>query len=200
MHVRILRPAFCLVSMALASIVFAAGDGAGAPLERAAKLHLAGDNVAAIALWRSLAASGDIDAAYNLGTVYYHADGVARDYGEAMKWYRVAAERGDWPSQMQLGFMYLNGEGVAADAATADRWFTRHVRERAQHAHNPQMEAWRRQALAMIEERDRREAYRLSQRDSDKVLADLRRRAAITAPNSGVSSLAGADAMPAAVP
>jgi len=185
MPTRILRLAFCLMAMALTPAVYA-GD-VDAALNRAAVLHRAGDTAAAIPIWRSLVAGGSVDAAYNLAVVYHYADGVVRDYGEAIKWYRLAAERGDQSSQIQLGFMYLNGEGVAADPVTADRWFTMHLREHAHHEHSPQMQAWRRQALTLIEERDRREAFQLSQRDGEKVLADLKRRAATVAAASDVA-------------
>ena len=189
MPTRILRLAFCLMAMALTPAVYA-GD-VDAALNRAAVLHRTGDTAAAIPIWQSLAAGGSVDAAYNLAVVYHYADGVVRDYGEAIKWYRLAAERGDQSSQIQLGFMYLNGEGVAADPVMADRWFTLHLREHAHHEHSPQMQAWRRQALALIEERDRREAFQLSQRDGEKVLADLKRRAATVA---GASDIAPAGA------
>lgn len=176
MRTRILRLVLCAAFGALTQLAFASDTTA--VLNRAAQLHKNGETAAAIAIWRNLAVAGDEDAAYNLGLVHYYADGVGRDYREAMKWYRVAAERGDKPSQFQVGLMYLNGEGVPADPAAAHQWFTKHLREHAHHEHSPQMVAWRREALALLEERDNREALRLSKQESKRILADLQRRAA----------------------
>ena len=50
-------------------------------------------------------------------------------------------------------------------------------RHHLHHEHEPQMLAWRQQALAMIEERDRREAVLANRAGAAQVLADLRRRA-----------------------
>lgn len=176
MHTKILRLVLCAAFGVLTHSAFASDTTA--VLNRAAQLHKNGETAAAIAIWRNLAVAGDEDAAYNLGLVHYYADGVGRDYGEAMKWYRLAAERGDKPSQFQIGLMYLNGEGVPADPAAAHQWFTKHLREHAHHEHSPQMVAWRRQALALLEERDNREALRLSRQESNRIMADLQRRAA----------------------
>ena len=41
------------------------------------------------------AEQGDADAQNNLGACYYHGQGVAKDYAEAVKWYNKAAEQGD---------------------------------------------------------------------------------------------------------
>ena len=47
------------------------------------------------------------------------------------------------------------------------------------HEHQPKMVAWRKQALALIEERDRREQLAATRNNSAQVLADLKRRAGI---------------------
>ena len=49
------------------------------------------------------------------------------------------------------------------------------------HEHEPQMVAWRQQALALIEERDRREQLAASRASSTQVLAELKRRAGMVA-------------------
>ena len=45
------------------------------------------------------------------------------------------------------------------------------------HAHTPQIQAWREQAHAVIDERDRRESAVAAGRDGAQVVADLKRRA-----------------------
>jgi TPR repeat protein len=47
--------------------------------------------------------------------MYAKGRGVARDYGEAVRWYRMAAEQGDAGAQNNHGIMYALGEGVPQD-------------------------------------------------------------------------------------
>jgi len=154
----------------------AAGDPAPG-FRDAAKLHRAGNTAAAIAIWQPLAEKGDANAAFNLGTIHQHGDGVVKDPGQALKWYRIAAERGDRESQSRLGTMYLNGEGTAKDEKEGWRWINEHRVAHLHHDHHPQMQAWRQQAAQLIAESERREAIAASRRHSDQVMADLRRRA-----------------------
>lgn len=151
-------------------------------LRDAARRHRGGDTRAAVVIWERWAAKGDVDSAYNLGVVHQHGDGVARDPVAALKWYRKAAAAGDRVSQFMVGLAYQNGDGVAADEKLAHEWFTKHRQEHLHHDHHPQMQAWRRQALALIEARDRHEAM-LAARESDAAtIAELRRRAGMEAP------------------
>ena len=128
-------------------------------------------------IWKAWAAQGNVDAAYNLAVIHQHGDGVSQDYAKAMQWYRVAAEKGDKASQFQIGLMYQIGQGVEVNAAEAHRWFTMNRQHHLHHEHAPQMVAWRQQALALIEERDRRERTLASRDNSAQVLADLKQRA-----------------------
>ena len=57
-----------------------------------------------------------------LGLLYYHGEGVSKDFNEAFKWFGKAAEQGDAEGQFRLGAMYANGEGVAKDYVTAYKW------------------------------------------------------------------------------
>jgi hypothetical protein len=107
------------------------------PARDAAKLHRAGDTAAAIAIWQALASKGDVNAAFNLGTIHQHGDGAARNPTEAMRWY-------------------------------------------LHHDHHPEMQAWRQQAAELIAVRDMRENLLASRRNSDQVMADLRRRAGMS--------------------
>ena len=69
------------------------------------------------------AEQGDAKAQTNLGYAYYNGEGVAKDQGEAVRWYRMAAEQGNADAQIRLGFAYYNGEGVAKDQGEAVRWY-----------------------------------------------------------------------------
>jgi len=159
----------------------ARADALGDDMRRASVLHRAGNTPAAMEIWRARAAQGSADAAYNLGLIHYYADGVPGDFAQALKWYRLAAEHGDRMSQFQIGLMYQNGEGVKADEAEAHHWFVMHRAEHHHHAHSAQMQRWREQAAALIQERDLREALAANTRDDDRVLAELRQRAGLPA-------------------
>lgn len=191
--------ALLIAGLACAAAAQAAGPAANADadLNRAAKLHRGGDTPAAMALWRKWAEQGNVDAAYNLALIHQHADGVAYDAAEALRWYRAAAERGDKAAQIRLGLMYQNGEGVPADEAKAHQWFTMNRQQHAHHQHHAQFQQWQQQARALIDARDRREALAAARRDGERVMAELRQRAAtvaeaLPAGNMAVASAAGA--------
>jgi len=184
---------FIVGGMCCAALAYGA-DTSAADLRTAAGLHRQGDTPAAINIWKRWAQAGNADAAYNLGLIHQHADGVAYSAEEAMRWYRVAAERGDKPAQLQIGLMYQNGEGVPADPAKAHEWFTKHRREHMHHHHNPQFVNWQKQAAALIDERDRREALQASRRDGERILAELRHRAGIDPLPDPIGALATIEA------
>lgn len=154
-----------------------AGNEVDDDLRRAAKLQKNGSCSDAVAIWKRRAERGNADAAYNLAVIHQHGDGVAQDCAEALRWYRHAANLGDRISEYQIGLMYLNGEGVSADPDEAHRWLTGHRRHHAHHAHDEKMQTWRKQAAALIEAGDRREALAKSRADDAQVLAELKRRA-----------------------
>jgi len=166
--------------IALSSLSVMAGS-VDDDLRLAAMSHKGGDTGRAVSIWKEWAAKGHVDAAYNLAVIHQYGDGVRLDYAAVMRWYRQAAEQGDMVSQLQIGLIYQIGQGVAADEAEAHRWFTMHRKHHLHHEHDPQMVAWRQQALALIEERDRREQLTASRASSVQVLAELRRRAGLDA-------------------
>lgn len=151
-------------------------------LRAAAMAHKGGETSHALAIWQEWAAKGNVDAAYNLAVIHHYGDGVPLDYAKAMHWYRQAAEQGDKVSQFQIGLMYQTGQGVKADEVEAHRWFTMHRKHHLHHDHEPKMVVWRQQALALIEERDRRERFLASRTSADQVLADLKNRAGMANP------------------
>lgn len=165
--------AFAIALMAFSAQATPADDD----LRQAAKLHKGGETPQAVAIWQRWADLGNLDAAYNLAVIHQYGDGVPLDYAKALTWYRVAAEKGDKVSQFQIGLMYQNGQGVEANQEEAHRWFTMNRQHHLHHEHEPQMVAWRKQALALIEERDRREQAALARRNSQQVIAELKQRA-----------------------
>ena len=72
---------------------------------------------------RAKAEKGDAIAQYSLGVCYYRGLGVAKDTGEAMKWFSKAAKQGNVAAQMFLGVCYANGIGVPKDEDEAAKWY-----------------------------------------------------------------------------
>ena len=77
---------------------------------------------------RDLAAEGDVEATFLMGTAYDEALGVEQDYLEAMRWYRRAAHMGHVLAVHNVGNMYRDGRGVDVDHATAAMWWLRAAR------------------------------------------------------------------------
>ena len=72
---------------------------------------------------RAQAEQGDAGAQFALGTMYQYGQGVAQDYGEALRWWRSAAEQGLLDATLALGNLYAGGTGIAKDDVQAYMWF-----------------------------------------------------------------------------
>lgn len=72
---------------------------------------------------RLAADRGDAAAQNNLGMMYYDGDGVAQNYGEAVRYFRLAADQGDAGGQFAVGRMYAEGRGVTQSDDEAARYF-----------------------------------------------------------------------------
>jgi len=95
------------------------------PLEDGRAAAGRGDFTAAHEAWRPLAEAGDVNAQYNLATLYVRGLGVPEDTVEAMKWYRRAAEQGSADAQTKVGAMFGTGLGTGQDHHQAVEWFQR---------------------------------------------------------------------------
>lgn len=84
-----------------------------------------GDLARAITIWRTLAAKGDSDAAFNLGQAYRLGRGVAADSGQAKIWFERAAKAGHLDAQVSLGLLLFDSgsrrEGLAWLSRAAER-------------------------------------------------------------------------------
>jgi TPR repeat protein len=181
--------ALCLVwAVAMLTSAAVRAGNADQDMLRAANLHKGGDSPSAMVIWKRWADQGNADAAYNLAVIHQYADGVAANPQEALRWYRRAAELGDKAAHFYVGLMYQNGEGVKADAVEAHRWYTAVRRHHLHHDHTPQMLAWRQQAAAMLDARDRQEGAVTAMANSAQVLADLKARAGLNGPGRLMAS------------
>ena len=78
----------------------------------------AGNFDRAAELLEQRAQGGDVEAQYQLASLYRSGRGVAQDDAAAFRWMKAAAEKGHAKAQFNLAKMYLAGRGVAVDAAT----------------------------------------------------------------------------------
>ncbi len=76
-----------------------------------------------IAALQKKAASGDANAASELGVAYENGLGVPQDYTQAAVWYRKAADQGNADAQLYLGNEYDLGHGVPQDYTQAAAWY-----------------------------------------------------------------------------
>jgi len=81
-----------------------------------------GDFATAVHEFLPLAAHGDREAQFYLGTMYTKGWGVPSDKAEAARWYRRAASQGVVEAQYNLGALYVRGEGVPQDLVQAYLW------------------------------------------------------------------------------
>lgn len=106
----------------IATMLAAALPGAASASVRAGiEAWQNGEHGKAVAIWRSLADTGDQDAAFNLGQAYRLGKGVAADSGEAKKWFEKAARAGHLDAQVSLGLLLFD----VGDRATALMWLKR---------------------------------------------------------------------------
>ena len=63
--------------------------------------------------------SGDADAQFRLGMMYYNGQNVKQDYEQAEYWLKKSYEQGNVEAQFLLGGAYFEGQGVERDEAQA---------------------------------------------------------------------------------
>ena len=74
--------------------------------------------------WLGKAAKQDnSNAMCLLGDLYYHGQGVEKDFNKAMKIYKLAVMLKNPLASYQLGTMYYNGHGISVNYAEALRLF-----------------------------------------------------------------------------
>lgn len=107
-----------------------AADLDRANLDRGWRAYLDSRYADALRDLRPLAAAGDADAQYYLGTMFQHGHGVAHDPRAAVHWYERAARQRHPLAQFALGFLLHQGMGddhnaVHRDPVKAAYWLLR---------------------------------------------------------------------------
>jgi uncharacterized protein len=109
-------PLLALLSITLATAFPALAQETNKPFT------LPSSNSIAFQQTKARAEKGDAAAQRDLGLMYDHAQGVAQDYTEAVKWFRKAAEQGNAGAQLLLGVHCQNGDGIRQDYVEAVKW------------------------------------------------------------------------------
>jgi TPR repeat protein len=72
--------------------------------------------------WEPLANSGDCDAQYRMGTLFFLGTGVPKDFDIAYQWWSTAANRGQAFAQALLGIMHAQ-DVMVLKAGESESWF-----------------------------------------------------------------------------
>ncbi len=91
---------------------------------KATYLLMQSDKATARALLEASAAANYAPAQTALAYIFYHGDGVAKDYGKAREWLEKAVAQNEADAQFLLGGMYFMGEGVTKNIEEAQRLFS----------------------------------------------------------------------------
>ncbi|MGH8509751.1 MAG: tetratricopeptide repeat protein [Gammaproteobacteria bacterium] len=83
------------------------------------------DYETALREFKTVAATGDKNAQYNVGLMYLKGQGVPENPEEASRWFRRAAVQGQVDAQSFLGALHADGQGVHQDYSLAAYWLTR---------------------------------------------------------------------------
>jgi len=68
------------------------------------------------------AENGNLDAQYDIATMYERGRGTARDEKTAVTWFQKAADNGHVKSAYKLGYAFLKGRGTEKNFEEAYRW------------------------------------------------------------------------------
>lgn len=114
-----------VLTIFLAMFAFGASQAIAQDFDAGWQAYKAGDFKTAVAIWTPLAEAGDPRAQYNLGSLYYDGEGVAKDQTVAIEWWNKAGGQGVIEAQHNLGLVFLSGDGAAKDLEKARFWIER---------------------------------------------------------------------------
>lgn len=96
-------------------LLAAASAGSAQSVKAGIEAWSAGRHAEAVAIWRPLAATGNADAAFNLGQAYKLGRGVTADLAASQRYYEQAARLGHAEAQTSLGLLlFQNGNRAGA--------------------------------------------------------------------------------------
>lgn len=101
------------------TILISSGLCAGADIAAAQHAYKEQDYAAALKESMPLAEQGNADAQLLVGRMYLMGQGVAKDAGQAIKWFQASAAQANADAQFMLGSMYLLPQ---KDVAEGVKW------------------------------------------------------------------------------
>ena len=106
------------------------------PISRAIDAFNEGDSEQAQALLEPMAAEGDPEALYMLGSLYLYGEEEVIDPGPGIAMLKSAAEKGHYEAANAMAKVFLSGLGVKRDEEEALKWFNLAAEIAAREGHN----------------------------------------------------------------
>jgi hypothetical protein len=75
------------------------------------------------------AEQGDVEAQYDIGSMYERGRGTVKNLGKAFDWYSKAANQNDEKAAYKIGRAYLEGKGVRKNNKKALSWFKKSAKK-----------------------------------------------------------------------
>lgn len=92
------------------------------------------DNIAEVAQAYQRAMNGDIEAQFELFSIYRRGVVAVKDLDKAKRWLFSAAESGHAESQYWLGYIYFFGKGIERDVEAGMNWYKKSATQGFIHA------------------------------------------------------------------
>lgn len=86
-------------------------------------------NFSADAAYLLAAKKGDVDAQYNLGSMYVEGETIEGKTSEGLRWLRRAANRGHLEAQLKLAELLFKGVDVDRDYVESAKWYLQAARQ-----------------------------------------------------------------------
>lgn len=81
------------------------------------------DYLCAVDIWFPLAKSGNTQAQFSIGQMYWYGQGVERNYQAALAWYEEAADLGDETAQLAMAQAYTDGIALQPSPKKTFYWY-----------------------------------------------------------------------------
>ncbi|QCE32809.1 FRG domain-containing protein [Acetobacteraceae bacterium] len=107
----------------LSTILLGVEDTAHFLLDQLRKENVESEDEKRFKEYLKLAETGDKEAQFNLGVMYYRGEGCEQDVSKAREYFQKAADQGDADAQCNLGIMYQNGDGGEQNFTKAREYF-----------------------------------------------------------------------------
>ena len=118
-----------LLAFAMTCLILLPGLVCGQTLDDARAAIRIRDYELAVDIYESLARSGDLEAAYQLASMYRAGRGVGQDLEAAAEWMLRAANAGNARAQYSMGKLVLSADGSQQGREKARAWYEKAARQ-----------------------------------------------------------------------